>query len=180
MWKPCQWKRVKSDMHIAEKNSNIPSIFDLSWRAADKLVHHSMAISQETPLSKREKVDFNILGSENIFSLCVCSPRCLGGCYSNHERWLVSKIMLRIPFYPHQFRFIKTRTPPASTSSSNASEKCIITLNIPQKSTTQTAIQTRKSLIKEASVCAAPPESEKDLIKFIWTMQINKLCFYLL
>lgn len=55
------------EKHIAEKNSNIPCIFDLSWSAADRLVHHPMAISQETPLSKRDKADFNVLGSENIF-----------------------------------------------------------------------------------------------------------------
>lgn len=71
MWKNWQWKskenKVKSDMHIAEKNSNRPCILDLSWSAADRLVHHPMAISQETPLSKREKADFSILGSENIF-----------------------------------------------------------------------------------------------------------------
>lgn len=59
-------------MHIAQKNSNIPHIFDLSWTAAEGLMHHPMAISQETPLSKQDKADkiqlkFTTLSTENIF-----------------------------------------------------------------------------------------------------------------
>lgn len=50
----------------------MPCIFDLSWTAVDRLVHHPMAINQETPLSKRDKADkmqlkFTTLGTENIF-----------------------------------------------------------------------------------------------------------------
>lgn len=89
-------QRVKTDMHIAQEYSHTPHNFDLSCTAADRLVHHPMTISQETPLSRQEKMQlkFSTLSTENIFLSVYVVVNVLTTLYRNSDCNLCLRLCL--------------------------------------------------------------------------------------